>query len=262
MKRILSLLVLGVGCHTPTSLPYHEQLVVRAYLYVGKPVTDIELTGTVSLSSADTIGPPIADASVALTKRGVRYALSADPSRAGYYGYAGTDLSVAAGDTFDLIVVWHDNTATARAIVPSPPVGLSLSSAQLDLSSSAFGSDSGIIIVRWSNPSADYFFAVVTPLDTSAGKIPTPGGGGIVTSGSVVFPPTQSDSTIIAPPQLHYYGRQRVDLYRVPPEYAALYIARQQDSRDLNEPPTNIHGGLGIFSAFAGDSAFFVAIGG
>ena len=261
MKRLLSLLALGVACHTPTSVPYHEQLVVRAYLYAGKPVTDIQLTGTVSLASADTIGSPVKDALITLTKHGARYTLSADPSRAGYYGYAGTDLSVSAGDTFDLSVVWAGDTATAQATVPPSPVGLALSRTRLAFDSTAFGGDTSIIIVRWSNPSHDYFFAVVTPLDTSAGKIPTPGGG-VVTSGSIVFPPTQSDSTIIAPPQLHYYGRQRVDLYRVPPEYAALYIARQQDSRDLNEPPTNIHGGLGIFSAFAGDSAFFVVTGG
>lgn len=261
MKRFLVLALL-VACHTPTSPPYREQLVVRAYLYAGKPVTDIQLTGTVSLTSADTVGPPITNALIRLSKRGMRYTLSANPSRPGYYGYAGADLSVAVADTFDLEVIRGGHTASARAVVPSLPTGLTLSRTRLAIDSTRFGGDTGIIVVRWSNPTQDYFFAVVTPLDTSAGKIPTPGGGGFVTSGSFIFPPTQADSTIIAPPQLHYFGRQRVDLYRVPPEYAALYIARQQDSRDLNEPPTNIHNGLGIFSAFAGDSAFFTVIGG
>ena len=262
MKRLV-VFALVVACHTPATSPYHEQLVVRAYLYAGKPVTDIELTGTVSLASADTVGPPISDALVSLTKRGARYTLAANPSRAGYYGYAGTDLRVAVGDTFDLTVIRGGDTATAQAVVPPQPIGLALSKTQFSIDSAGFQGDTGIIVVRWSNPNQNYFFAVITPLDTSAGKVPTPGGGnGVVTTGMFVFPPTQSDSTIIAFPQLHYFGRQRVDLYRVPPEYVALYIARQQDSRDLNEPPTNIHGGLGIFSAFAGDSAFFDVIGG
>ena len=43
-------------------------------------------------------------------------------------------------------------------------------------------------------------------------------------------------------------------------EYAQLYASRQQDSRDLNEPATNIHGGLGVFSAFSADTTSFVAV--
>ncbi len=261
-RRAVPTIVLAlVACNTPTSLPYHEQLVVNAYLFAGQPVSDIALTGTVPLSSPDTIGPPISDALVSLTKRGVRYTLSADPSRAGFYRYTGTDLTVAVGDTFDLTVIRGGDTATSQAVVPPPPTGLALSRTRLALDSTGFRGDTGVVVVRWSNPHMDYFYAVVTPLDTSAGAIPTPGGGTLV-GGGFTFPPTQADSTVIARPQLHYYGRQRVDLYRVPPAYAALYIARQQDSRDLNEPPTNIHGGLGIFGAFAGDSAFFDVVGG
>ncbi len=38
------------------------------------------------------------------------------------------------------------------------------------------------------------------------------------------------------------------------------HLGRIQDSRDLNEPPTNIDGGLGVFSAFASDSVFFQVV--
>ena len=54
-----------------------------------------------------------------------------------------------------------------------------------------------------------------------------------------------------------HYGRHRVKLYRINQEYADLYETRQQDSRDLNEPLTNIQNGLGVFSAFNSDSVFF-----
>jgi len=49
-------------------------------------------------------------------------------------------------------------------------------------------------------------------------------------------------------------------LYRVNQEYVDLYKSRDQDSRNLNEPLTNIENGLGIFSAFANDSVYFYAI--
>jgi len=53
------------------------------------------------------------------------------------------------------------------------------------------------------------------------------------------------------------YGRHRVILYRVNEEYANLYENRNQDSRDLNEPPSNIEGALGVFSAFNSVAAEF-----
>ncbi len=52
-------------------------------------------------------------------------------------------------------------------------------------------------------------------------------------------------------------GRHQVRLYRVNEEYSELYENRTQDSRDLNEPPSNIRNGLGIFSAFNSVTALF-----
>ena len=55
-----------------------------------------------------------------------------------------------------------------------------------------------------------------------------------------------------------YYGEHRIRVIRVNQEYADLYTSRLQDSRDLNEPLTNIENGLGVFSAFnSGDYKAF-----
>ncbi|MDB4063024.1 hypothetical protein N9541_03055 [Flavobacteriaceae bacterium] len=43
-------------------------------------------------------------------------------------------------------------------------------------------------------------------------------------------------------------------------EYALLYETSTQDSRDLNEPYTNINNGLGIFSGFASQEVYFEVI--
>lgn len=47
------------------------------------------------------------------------------------------------------------------------------------------------------------------------------------------------------------------EVYRVNGEYAQVYENRTQDSRDLNEPPSNIRNGLGVFSAFNSLSVSF-----
>lgn len=48
-----------------------------------------------------------------------------------------------------------------------------------------------------------------------------------------------------------------VKIFWVNQEYANLYDNLEQDSRDLNGPPTNIKNGLGIFSAFNSQNVYF-----
>ena len=59
-------------------------------------------------------------------------------------------------------------------------------------------------------------------------------------------------------PFIHYtqFGTHRIIVYRVNEEYALLYETIEQDSRDLNEPFTNIINGQGIFSGFASDTVY------
>ena len=52
------------------------------------------------------------------------------------------------------------------------------------------------------------------------------------------------------------YGLHRIKVFRVNEEYANLYESVEQDSRDLNEPLTNIKNGLGIFTAFSCETVF------
>ncbi|MFC1529786.1 hypothetical protein ACFL6R_03610 [Gemmatimonadota bacterium] len=61
-------------------------------------------------------------------------------------------------------------------------------------------------------------------------------------------------------PILTHYGEHLVRIYRINQEYADLYGSRQQDTRDLNEPLTNIQNGLGVFSAFNSTEFTFSAI--
>jgi hypothetical protein len=72
-----------------------------------------------------------------------------------------------------------------------------------------------------------------------------------------VSEPTAADSAFVSQLTLKYFGLHKLLLHRVNQEYADLYAGLVQDSRDLNEPPSNIVNGLGVFSAFSADSAFF-----
>ena len=52
-----------------------------------------------------------------------------------------------------------------------------------------------------------------------------------------------------------HFGRHDIVLFHVQSDYVLLYQSSGQNSRDLNEPYSNIKGGLGMFTAFNSDTA-------
>ena len=249
--------------------PDGDILVVRAFLFAGEPVADIRITTTVPLVSEDTLGIPVSDATVWLERDGVRFDLIATPGVAGAYHYPGSDLVVGVGETFELGISRGSATISATTVVPSPPEGFAVSSDVMDvvdLTAGGFGGRGGGpggglafggLIVTWTNPDRDLFFVVVDNLETDPVQIPVP--EFIGRARRFVSAPTPADSTTISQLSLTHLGEHRIRLYRVNQEYADLYEGQVQDSRDLNEPPSNIRGGLGVFSAFSSSEGTFTA---
>ena len=113
------------------------------------------------------------------------------------------------------------------------------------------------MIARWPNPSGNLFYVTIEVVDDSPTEIGGRAQGGFR---RFIFPPVAADSFAVSPFSLAYYGLHEVRVYQVNNEYAALYESRLQDSRDLNEPATNIRNGLGVFSAFSSRTVFFRAV--
>ena len=244
--------------------PDADILVVRAFLFAGEPVADIRVTTTVPLVSEDTLGTPVSDAAVWLERDGIRFDLIATPGAEGAYHYPGSDLVIAEGEVFELGISRGSESLSATTVVPSAPEGFAVSSDVLevvDLTAGFRGPGGfafGGLIVRWINPERDLFFVVVDNLETDPEQIPAP--EFIREARRFVSAPTPADSTTISQLSLTHLGEHRILLYHVNQEYADLYEGRVQDSRDLNEPPSNIRGGLGVFSAFASREGTFTAL--
>ncbi|MEA2064319.1 MAG: hypothetical protein U9P14_11515, partial [Gemmatimonadota bacterium] len=104
--------------------PESDLVVIQAYLYAGKPISDIRITSTLGLGSVDSLAPPINDAQVQLIKNGICYLL--DPAgKNGYYRYRTEcyegdcpigELSVEAGYVFMIDFFYLDNVATAQTV--------------------------------------------------------------------------------------------------------------------------------------------------
>jgi len=234
-----------------------EMMVVRAYLYSGEPVRDIQITATYAITSEDTIGQPINDATVTLEKAGRVYALARTPGDSGFYHYPGNDLNVEAGDRFKISVNRNGETATGETEIPAAPNNVQLSAEEFVVSITTTPFDTSSLTVRWDNADESFYFVTVENIEPVRTRIDE--SGGFSPRGGIAFRsrPMRESSYAIRRFDLTYLGRHRVRVYKVNPEYANLYAFGQQDSRNLNEPLTNIKNGLGVFAGFSSVEVFF-----
>ena len=229
--------------------PDPEIFVVQAFIFADEPVTSVTITGVLPIDADSTeVAPAISDGAITLIRNGVRFELVATSGEPGHYNYPGNDGKMA----------------TAETVVPLPPVGLALSEDSLvapTFGGGGRGRGGGAalqagITAKWNNANRQLHFVVIDNLELNPEILPTTE---IFSrfAARFVSQPTAADSSVVRILTLTHYGQHRLKLYRVNDEYADLYEGLEQDSRDLNEPPSNIHGALGVFSAFSADSAFF-----
>jgi len=263
MKKLIFLLLITAlyfaGCSNDSlTNPNSDLIVVRGYIYAGEPVDDIQITSTLPLGSEETKAPPINDADVSLIKDGVRYDLVPSLGDSGYYHYEWDDLTVNEGDEFEIAVSYQNQHASGKTTVPNPPRNVTLSSETLlvpDFSSfgpGGFNDSSYTIFVNWEYDPSSLFYVVIECIEENPDSIDTfmSFGGKARASRKFISAPTNMNEYRIQWRSVSFYGKHRIKVYRVNQEYADLYSSRQQDSRDLNEPLTNIENGLGVFSAF------------
>ena len=264
----LASLLLLAACDTTDPNEADELLVVEAFLYAGEPIDDIHLSTVIPLDSEDSLGTPINDADVRLIKDGITYALTPSGSDGSYF-YSGTDLSVETDDVFRLEVDRGGTHITAETTVPPAPTGVTMAVTEVRVPSA--GEDfrasrtlfqslfqENTLSVTWDNPEAEsYFVTLETPASDAPDYLLPEFVREIFSGFRLVTQPTTANFFDIPILSLEVTGTYQTTVYRINQEYADLYENREQDSRDLNEPPTNVEGGLGVFSAFHGGSVTF-----
>jgi hypothetical protein len=249
-----------------------NQFVVEAFLYAGEPIDDIRIKSTFPLAETEDTSLPINNAQVSLYKNGKKYDLIAS-GKEGFYHYPNNNVSVNTGDVFQLEVVHNSITAIAETTVPTPTTGLRLSLDSLkvpqlpiNLGREAIVATimkflaSSRIVATWDNLDGDLYFMVVESVNEELDPIFPSQVIEALERFRFVSEPTEESSLTFLAGTLASFGRYRVKVYHINQEYAALYENREQDSRDLNEPPSNVQNALGVFSAFNSQSAFFEVV--
>lgn len=236
--------------------------VVEAFLYMDNPVDDIKISKVVPFLSEVT-NNEVDGLAIEIKWNGHTYPLLNAENGGGKYFYPGNDLIITSGETYEIRFQYEGEIVTSTTTVPPVPMGLSLSTSSLDLPQLKDYFDIRDLVqgedfntnVAWENPNRDYYFLVIENIEENPEPIDL---NNILNFNfEFVSAPTQEDFFNLIP-FIHYtqFGTHRVILYRVNEEYALLYETIEQDSRDLNEPFTNITKGVGIFSGFASDTVY------
>ncbi len=261
----ISLVFLVFSCEEVVEFdPNLGEPVVEAFLYAGEPVDDIVLKRVLPFGSDQDTVQFIEDANLVIIHNGIEYLLEQVSDNPGHYIYTGEGLAIIEGETYALSFEFGGLTIYAETTVPNTPEDVSISDSAIRIPQIETLQDlrdlrdnfENTIDIEWENTSGDYYYITVSNIEESPEDIDP--NSILPFNFSFISEPTQLD---IFPLRLfaHYqqFGLHEAKIYHVNEEYALLYESLEQDSRDLNEPFSNVINGVGVFTAFSSQTVRF-----
>ncbi len=258
------LLMVVVSCEDVPEFNVGDTVpVVEAFIYANQPVDQVILKEVIPFGSDDE-EVLISGAQPYILYNSQQYPLLEFNDQPGRYYYPGDDLSIEVGENYRFSFIYEAEEVFGTTAVPTPPVGLALSDTLVSVPQitevrdlrDLRNNDALALNVEWENLNSDYHYLVIENIEDNPEPIDL--NNVLRFNFEFVSSPTRDPAFTILP-FIHYtqFGAHRVVVYRVNEEYALLYESLEQDSRDLNEPFSNITNGVGIFSAFSSDTVYF-----
>ncbi len=264
-------LLFSVSACTPAtddSLSPDAQPVVQAYLVPGQLIS-VQVTKQIPFVDDTTgQGQPIDGLTLSISNAAKRYTLRALGN--GLYK-SGADLIPKTGQTYQLDFDYSGRHVSGSTVIPSRPISFSADQTEVYRTAITIGSGMGNfgasanqsntpVHLTWANPTGDYYYIVVDNVEANPTEIITRlnNPSGTVTNIARRFrsQPVQSDFTNIQPQSFQYFGRHRVVLFHLNPDYAALYKQNSTSTQNISTPPTALTNGLGLFTGLNTDTLY------
>jgi hypothetical protein len=254
MKKLF--LVIGlisciiISCKKNNDTSNSAQAVVEAYL-IPNTTASVHITTEILYTSSDT-SAGINNLNVTISCNGIPHTLTSTGN--GYY-VADTSLHIVVGNTYNLQFEYNNKIVTSSTVIPSKPTGYTESATSIVVQQ--FNPNSGTmpsfptpIEMDWNNSTHEYYMIVAKCMETTL--VPTD----TANSNRPAFrtSPTQSNTYSIQAMQFKYYGKYDIILWKLNPEYAALYNDNGSNSLNLTSPECNINNGWGIFTGINSDT--------
>jgi len=260
MTIIISVLSVILASCVKNNQPFTDTPVIESYLTPGahpvvKIYRQIPFSSDVNFSS-DNINTLSVD--LGFNNQEVQLIPTGDSC------YSDTSITVSEETKYTLSFRFNSKDVSAYTTVPSKPVGFTESVTAIGIvrMDSTYNPGNGSIempdpvILRWDNPDTSYYLVVVENLESVLDPIRY--------FSSTTFPgntfrerPTTASGLELRPQEFRYYGRHRIILFHVLPDYASLYDNRGvSSSQNLTNPSTSITNGYGIFTALNSDTLY------
>lgn len=179
--------------------------------------------------------------------------------------YYDSSLVVAEGMSMNLSFTYNKKQVSAYSNVPAKPQNFTQSITtytitRQDTSRAAFGSGGGFsfpdpLYLTWTNTDYTYYLMIVENMETTLDPIRS-FGNNTRPGNRFKKTPTNTDEAEVRAQEFQYYGKHRIILYHVLPDYAKLYEANSTSSQNLTNPSTSIVNGYGIFTGLNSDTLY------
>lgn len=179
--------------------------------------------------------------------------------------YKSSEIEILAEMDYYLEFEYNNLLVTSETFIPTKPVGFETSSTTIEAFTFSFEGGGfptempempESTTLSWLNANNDYHMIVVENTENDPQIINEPSDDFDRPQRSFRSTPIQGSSQDLSPMSFSYYGAHRVILYKLNPEYAALYEQIGSSSLDIVAPPTNIINGLGIFTGINSDTLY------
>lgn len=117
------------------------------------------------------------------------------------------------------------------------------------------------IVLSWDNPENDYYYVVTKNIEDNPELITDLGMfGGPLRFTFTTEPEIMSEYSLNIRRDIQQFGTHQIIVFRVNPEYAALYETSGSSSTTITQPPSNIDNGLGIMTGVSSDTLYLEVI--
>jgi hypothetical protein len=257
--QILMIFAAITACTKTDNSEFTDSPIIESYLKPGDhPLIKITRQ-TPFYSTANYSSDDINSLSITITNNNISNILT--PLGEGLY--IDSSLTIAQGERYDISFLFNSKTITAYTEVPNRPSQFTQSVTSITIAQMTFTSgfppsrpeNPDPVSLTWNNSDASYYIVVIENMEKTLTAIRdfgdnTPPGNRFRKQ------PTTSSGTEIQSMEFQYYGKHRLILYHVLPDYASLYSDKQSSSQNLTNPSTSIMNGYGIFTALNSDTLY------
>ena len=237
--------------------------IVEGYLHGGKTIDSLRVTQSFSYAQTDTNIIALETLDIRIVTDTSEFFL--ESSGDGYY--FNTQHILNFGERYAIEFLWQDEVISAETYIPLQREAM-LSVTEIELDQIELGTFGGggltadPVEITWNNEEGDYYYIHIENLEENPEYVNEniaqfQEENGEVGRFNFNSEPNITDFYGIDPRrELTQFGTHQIIVFRVNPEYAALYESSGNSTQSLEEPPSNIENGLGIFTGVSSDTLY------